>query len=502
MKRLAIKVLIILCVIGVNASAQIDVSFDTAFTNSKGTILFPLRVPSVLDLTGAGARAQGMGNAFYSISDDISAISWNPAGLSGQERPTLGFGLGAFAPSGEFETTTGVILQPQAHTQDETLGGLTMLTFLAPVRIKGHPFTVAASYSRSADEYDYARVVTDTMVDYTPLDDDTTTGYLGEDVQLGYHSRIDVVNFGFGTGLSSNVTGGVSINIYTNKSTSDQRVRTIQDGVTDFFGQPREVVQDLIFLDTSKYSGVNFTLGLKMVQENLAAGLVVKTPFSLQQKTNRTVQQDVWINNIDFTGGMVKAHFDRILTKIEMPLTVGAGLSYTLDEALTLAGDVEYRNHAGGKMKVRDSLRIIPGERDTEYFTEYNPRWKNVFAFRTGAEYVWTTGFDLFPVVPLRVGFSYVPIPTVAIVDRFGYVPIPTHEDLVGTDEYEFDSLYVEEVQHAVRSYSLGVGVRWSQIKLDVAFTHSRLSRGYQYVEAGTKNSDNNFNFTFTGYFE
>ncbi|MBI5201676.1 MAG: UPF0164 family protein, partial [Elusimicrobia bacterium] len=31
---------------------------------------------------GAGARALGMGGAFYSISDDASAPAWNPAGLA------------------------------------------------------------------------------------------------------------------------------------------------------------------------------------------------------------------------------------------------------------------------------------------------------------------------------------------------------------------------------------------------------------------------------------
>ena len=33
-------------------------------------------------LTGNGARAAGMGNAFTGIADDASAISWNPAGLT------------------------------------------------------------------------------------------------------------------------------------------------------------------------------------------------------------------------------------------------------------------------------------------------------------------------------------------------------------------------------------------------------------------------------------
>ena len=40
---------------------------------------------------GTGARSQGMGNAFTALSDDVSAIYWNPAGLSRLPRNQLTF---------------------------------------------------------------------------------------------------------------------------------------------------------------------------------------------------------------------------------------------------------------------------------------------------------------------------------------------------------------------------------------------------------------------------
>ncbi len=36
---------------------------------------------------GTGARSRGMGKAFLAVSDDATAISWNPAGLIQLERP-------------------------------------------------------------------------------------------------------------------------------------------------------------------------------------------------------------------------------------------------------------------------------------------------------------------------------------------------------------------------------------------------------------------------------
>jgi len=42
-----------------------------------------------LNRPGSGARAAGMGNAFIAVSDDGTAASWNPAGLSQLRRPEL-----------------------------------------------------------------------------------------------------------------------------------------------------------------------------------------------------------------------------------------------------------------------------------------------------------------------------------------------------------------------------------------------------------------------------
>jgi hypothetical protein len=42
-----------------------------------------------LNRPGSGARAAGMGNAFIAVSDDGTAASWNPAGLSQLRKPEL-----------------------------------------------------------------------------------------------------------------------------------------------------------------------------------------------------------------------------------------------------------------------------------------------------------------------------------------------------------------------------------------------------------------------------
>jgi len=44
-----------------------------------------------LNLSGAGARAEGLGQAFTSIADDATALVWNPGGLTTLQKPEASF---------------------------------------------------------------------------------------------------------------------------------------------------------------------------------------------------------------------------------------------------------------------------------------------------------------------------------------------------------------------------------------------------------------------------
>jgi len=492
MKRLGISIAVLLLVMSASSFAQ----DPDQFLNTKGFLAFPLRIPSVFNFTGSGARAQGMGKAFLAVSDDVSALSWNPAGLYGQEKPMLGFSYGTFAPDTKFDLSTSLI-EPrfQSYNRNLNLNHLKMLSFLAPIRIKGHPFVVAASYSRTDDEYDYLRQISDFQVDYTPLDDDTTTGLYRDDLRSEYQSGLDVINFGFGTRLHTKVSFGVSANIYTNKSITEQLLLQRRDGVVPRFMEDQAVLADtsLLALDTSRYSGINFTVGFKYAAEKWTAGLVFKSPFSLEQSTNRTIHLVGFINGKEDVGSNIMIHFDNIITKIDIPLMIGGGVSYNLTENLLVTADGEYRPFSGGVVKLRESFEIVPGEKDRETFSEFDPLWKDVFTIRTGAEYVWNTGSTAFPVIPIRAGFSSVPLPTIPIVRGFGFIPI--------LEEYYEPDLLGDPAQVTATSFSFGTGIYWTQIHIDFAYTYTSLDRNLGIVGAEMKNTDGDFNFTFSGVF-
>jgi len=56
-----------------------------------------------LNLNGVGSKAIGMGGAFVGLADDLSAVFWNPAGLTQQQKPALYFFETNLIPSGSYQ---------------------------------------------------------------------------------------------------------------------------------------------------------------------------------------------------------------------------------------------------------------------------------------------------------------------------------------------------------------------------------------------------------------
>ena len=70
-------------------------------------VLFICSNLSAIDwnITGAGARAAGMGGAFIGVADDATAITWNPAGLTQLYRPEVSLVTRYIAESYKYEST-------------------------------------------------------------------------------------------------------------------------------------------------------------------------------------------------------------------------------------------------------------------------------------------------------------------------------------------------------------------------------------------------------------
>jgi len=132
-------------------------------------------------------------------------------------------------------------------------------------------------------------------------------------------------------------------------------------------------------------------------------------------------------------------------------------------------------------VNVRDSLELVPGGTNVEYFTEYDPHWNSTMAFRFGGEYVWHTGSRLFPTVPLRAGF--------------GFVQVPEPDVEANTSGFPGYSTA------AMTRWSIGTGLRWEQIHLDVSYARTSLDQDDAFWLQRSTSDNGIVNLTFTGYF-
>jgi len=498
-----IKALGILLVISLCAGAQTAYQALTAmqgpnfYRNFSGNFL------------GTGARAEGMGRAFLGVSDDISAVAWNPAGLVGNEKPVMGLSFGSLRPRGSF-SDAGLLRNLRGRDfvtdQASSLSNLDFLGFLSPIRIRGHQFVFSGAYSRQFEDYGTVCTEFDGRIVFT-VDGVNFTEFDYNLIGLVEQRAIPyAVNVGFGTRFYKDLNVGFAVNVYTGKQFNRTNyLISIPSFVAPdrIGGQVVVAEQRLNLLDTFGFSGVNFTLGVKGTGGKLNYGVVVKSGFDLNIKGGLTLSDSILYNGQPQSDLSSTIYADNQLIKLSIPWVIGGGIAYRATENLLLAADVEYRPYEGKMVSRRDSTRIRSGQDNEEFFTSIDPGWFNCFGIRTGMEYMWHTGGKLAPVVPLRCGFGY------------SQVPAPSFDTLAGLSQYPTDTIMARTPTSSTAQFSVsaGAGVYWSQIHLDVAYSYTALNRNVltpffvsqyfppalSYGELKTRN--HNLSLTFTGYF-
>lgn len=419
------------------------------------------------DFTGGGARAAGMGKAFLGVSDDANAVSWNPAGLMAFEKPVLSISYKNFQPRGNFNSTgvgkeSGLVRSAQSWrgtaNQEGSIDRVNSLVFLAPVRIRGHQFIFSGAYTEMFDDYSTVSFgFNSTAPELNPITlEPLQTSYpysLTGDVESRFSPH--AVNLGFGTRLYRNVDFGVALNAYTGPLTS--RSTFVYDVPNLLYNAQRVNYTSAIqILDTFSFSGINFTVGLKGTTPRLTYGFVVRSGFTMTATGGYTLSDTVSINGTAMAQLSRTDFLDYQLIKYTIPWTIGGGVGYKATPNLLLALDMEYRPFKNKTIQNRDSLIMHSGTSDKEFFTQVGAEQYNVFTVRAGMEYMWKTGNRLFPQVPLRAGF--------------GYVPTPVASNSVVNDTVITTSRATEY------NLSAGFGVYWSQIHIDLAYTYRSLT--------------------------
>ncbi|MBU8934089.1 MAG: hypothetical protein KOO62_08775 [candidate division Zixibacteria bacterium] len=435
--------------------------------------------PYRLEFTGGGARAEGMGNAFLAVSDDVTAGSWNPAGLYGLEKPIISLAWSSLRPRGE--SSTIITIGDDTRVHSGSFSSVSAMNFVAPLRVKGHQFVGSVSFTRNSNEYlPILLSMNSIVINRIPLDVEGRTQYIidtipfEENRETELSGGLESISFGAGTRVFGNFAAGVALNIYSGTMIRDWRQLSLSEPHMDpVDGQTRQMVLTVQSLDSTKFSGFNFTLGVKYSGEKFDFGGIIRTPFSLNAKTGRSLYIINKINGLPVDNITDTLYFDDNLIKYDVPWIVAAGVAYRPTDKLTLAADGELRSFGNSKIDVRDSLFLDPGGENTEFFDERDPEWDDVFHLRLGGEYMMESSIGR---IPLRAGFGYVPL------------ILPSY-NAEGTKS-----------RTGRTTMSLGAGIWWEQIHLDAAYTYS----SFDYDEYGffsINSKDHHLNLMFTGYF-
>ncbi len=459
---------------------------------------------------GGGARSEGMGQAYIALSDDGAAGSWNPAGLYVHEKTLMGFSYGSLAPRGynKYIRPGRSVLK---FDHSGTVATINDWNIISPLRIKDHHVVLNISYVENVNSYFEFREKLYDWSDFNPLD---TLDDYDPNAFMQRKGGIHSFNLALGTRVNKDFSFGVSANIYTGNMVTDESRTAILDIIDD--GGDALKIAEFQTIDSTSYSGFNFTLGLLYTSGKFRSGLTLRTPFVLNATSDSTLFIESTKNGLPFdtigTFNSDTVYIDNMTSKIEMPIMLGLGMAYDINDNWLVSGDIEYRGFEGKKVENLDSLLLTStGDRDEFYSSvDGTPNWSNVIQLRFGTEYLFDTKYGE---IPLRLGARTEVLPSGNISDYT--VTYEGENSSTGSQESDGSTILDDNrrVTYAfiydtdkVTGYSVsaGTGIHWESILLDVAITYTTYKQ-YIYQDGGlrSKNTWKNYhvNFGFVGYF-
>lgn len=251
------------------------------------------------NLTGAGARAAGMGGAFIGVADDATAVVWNPAGLTQLYKPEASVVTRFINDRNKWEYPTEDYTESQQHFV------LNFVSGASPLTIAKRRIVLAAAYQKQIDLYGFSS---------------------SDNYEYEGKGGVNSLTFGAASEIMPFLSVGLAANIWFGTFKSNE----IVDDPPYYFEDQYE----------ESYSGFNLNLGVMMNLNNLnnplplRIGFNFKTPFDLEGEYEGTEIETGyydWEYEGDFT--------------FKMPVMLGIGLSYRLGEYLTLAADYETQNY-------------------------------------------------------------------------------------------------------------------------------------------------------------
>jgi long-subunit fatty acid transport protein len=401
------------------------------------TVLFyvsSLKAELDWNITGSGARAAGMGNAFIGLADDATAINWNPGGLTALEHFEASVVGGVVHDKEEYTYSDNEDYENSSNFK-YTHANLNFLSVAYPLRIKEKKLVLAAAFQKQLDFFSEDESENET--------NRYTYNYESE-------GGVYTVNLGASYQILPYLSIGATGNIWTGGSESTQE--QVWDTYSETFNS-----------ENNNFSGFNLTAGalfdMSAIKDNvpLKIGAVIKTPFDLDYDYEESFESS---DGYTYEGSLTGS--------VEMPVMFGMGASYRIGENFTLAADIEYRNYAKSKFLWKDDESGETGE------AFMSPSEKDVTQFRLGMEYLIITDAV---VVPLRLGIFNYPTLWADKEDDLYY----QGDDGYGNPIYEADTDVSDLEQLVGFGMSIGSGLVFESFSVDLCMNVFSYENTYSY---------------------
>ena len=478
------RVSLIVCILLVSAALAVGQTSST-------TNFYPGLTEVSYSFYGAGARAVAMGSAGVGLANDVNGGSWNPAGAWIMEGPIISASYNMFNPYGEFSHS----INPLRTKNTVDMVSIGHFSFVAPVRIKGHPWVFNFNYIRNNEKSTRADYIAEDMT--TKADD---------------RSYLRTYNFGMSTRLYKQLSFGFLLNVYDGARIYryDQSLSydSLIDANNNIF---LHINTDGTKLDSVVANGFNFTLGTMYKLDKVSIGAVIRTPFQAKNNIDAALYRVTTHNDLPTINSSDTILVTDSLTKQDIPISLAFGIGVQPTEKLTFVLDANYEKYGSVDWYYLESTKITAGGDREDTYEPVPIDWNNTLSFGGGAEYLLNTSFGI---IPLRAGL------------RYNQLPQPKDYTITATyllDESDYftgvySTTYLAENRQSEMQFSLGTGLHWSKLYFDFTW---RMITGAELnsvrvtqvqpiigapevissVEQNLKTKVNEFNVSMIGYF-
>lgn len=407
---------------------------------------------SETDIYGMGARAMGMGMAYGAVSEDATAIFFNPAGLAQVRQPELTGGLGY----DRFGHTTDHT-QPTSWHDDLTRVDHVALAY--PVPTYRGSLVLAVGFHRLADLNQEFRK-SGYLIDPVP-----GTPGLYERETYSRDGMVDAWTGAVGYDLSPHISVGASLSYLRGKSNQSSLVgnyRATISGSNVFLdlGSPSSPDDRLFEQRTELSADLDGWTGSVAILGYLDSGFrlsgVVDLPVKLQYNGESRFRLEDW-EKFDSTlePGSTPDFFR---DDISLPFNLRGGVSWGRN-GLLLAGGVRWTDYT--QVDFEGPINI-PGTAESAY--------RSVVAVNLGVEYQ-------LPEVPIRFrgGFFTEPIPykLIAADTDFQFVPDDNNPNTTTDISKVYRDYPLADITSDQKFFTVGTGVLIEdQLSLDIAYLH------------------------------